>query len=301
MRIRAHTHRIRVVAFVLVVLGASLFAVTIRNAALVSKNTLGDFRIGGVAPDTPGENMAHPYSVVPPARFYVYLRHPDVRNAQCVYDECGRGGEIVATLRGWLHGSSLDDFNRAQLRLPPATKSFILIANADTVIVGIYPNADISDLPDILRKHPDLADFGMLKGVRQLGPIAVGAPLPFKPTHMFEGAEDMPDLTPRFYVYVVHETANSGGLCPYYECGTYVDAVYLTGGAFDAFDSGDGEILKKLGLSPSQVARREVTLVVVTDADGTVLSIHPNKDMRDIMTILTQHPDLADMRKLFLK
>lgn len=299
MRVRPRARSIVVLLLVFVAVASTGIAWNVGNRAYRAVSRLGGFEIGGAAPDIPGDNMAHPYGVVPPARFYVYLRHPDVRNAQCVYDECGRGGEIVATLRGWLHGSGLDDFNRAQLRLPRATKSFMLVADANAVTVGIYPNTDMADLPNILRKHPDLADFGMLEGVRQLGPLAVGAPLPFKPTNMFTDVTAETQKKPEFYVYVVHETVHSGEYCPYYECGAYIDMVYQAGGAFDAFDHDDPEIIKKFGLSPHQVARGEVTLVVVADADGKIVSIHPNKDMRDIMTILTQHPELADVRKLY--
>ena len=151
-----------------------------------------------------------------------------------------------------------------------------------------------------MKKHPDLADFGMLKGIRELGEVKVGGTLPFKPTHMFEDSKNVPEQVPRFYIYVVHETG-AGTYCPYYECGVYIDTVYIAGGAFDAFDHDDPEIIKKLGLSPHQVARGEVTAVIVADADGTVLAIHPNKDMRDIMTILSQHPALADLSKFYPK
>lgn len=273
----------------------SLVFVGLSRLLPASEAHIGDFKLGDRAPYIPGDELHHPYKIIPPSRFYVYIWQPGFLSAQCVYEECGSGGEIVATMRGWLWGTG---FEREWFHLPTSVASIIIVADANSITVGIYPNARLSDLEKILKKHPDLADFGMLKGIRELGGLRVGAPLPFKPTHMFEGNASVPQQTPGFYVYVVHETINSERYCPYYECGAYIDAVYILGGAFDAFDHDNPDIIKKLGLSPNQVARGEITLVVVADADGTVLSIHPNKDMRDIITILAQHPDLADMKKL---
>lgn len=286
-----------VVAVILTVFLVAALAQSSSRPLSVSK--IGDFKIGSPAPYKPGDEIAHPYGVVPPSRFYVYLWQPGIRNAQCMYDECGRGGEMVATLRGWLWGSGLDELDTEYYHLPHSVTSLVLVADANSVIVGIYPNAMLFDLERILKKHSDLANLGMLKGIRQLGPIAVGAPLPFKPTNMFADITAENQRRPKFYVYVVHETINSERYCPYYECGGYIDVVYQAGGAFDAFDHDDPESIKKFGLSPHQVARGEVTLVVVADADGTIVSIHPNKDMRDLVTILSQHPDLTDMEKIY--
>lgn len=284
---------------------AVFFAMVIVHsfAGPFSVSAMGDFRIGKSGPDKPGDELFHPYGLVPPSKFYIYVRQPGIPYAQCVYEECGRGGEMVATLRGWLWGSGLDGDSDSKIwladhQLPSSLTSLVIVADANASIVGIYPNADMSDVEKILKKHPDLADFGMLKGIRQIGEVMVGGPLPFKPTHMFEDSKNVPQQTPKFYVYVVHETG-AGSYCPYYECGAYIDAVYQAGGAFDAFDHDNPDIIKKLGLSPSQVARGEITAVIVADADGIITSIHPNKDMRDIFTILNQHPDLADTTKMY--
>lgn len=295
----AHIPPHRAVLFVSVCAFVLLAAWYGWGASFISRTKVGDFKIGDTAPFIPGEELAHPYDVVPPSRFYVYLWQPGIRNAQCVYDECGRGGEMVATMRGWLWGSGFDEYGMRHYHLPSSVTSLVLVADANSAIVGIYPNATLTDVEKILKKHPDLADFGMLEGVRRLGPIEVGAPLPFRPTDMFEDVTAEEKENPKFYVYVVHETISSEDYCPYYECGGYIDMIYATGGAFDAFDHDNPEIIKKLGLSPHQVARGEITLIVVADADGAVVSIHPNKDMRDILTILNQHPDLADMRKIY--
>lgn len=189
-------------------------------------SNIGDFKIGEPAPYRPGERISHSYGIVPPSKFYVYAWEPGL-SSQCVYEECGSGGEMVATLRGWLWGVDLSDTPREWYHFPSSLKSLIIIADTDSIIVGIYPNARLSDLEKILKKHPDLADFGMMKGIRELGGLRVGAPLPFKQTHMFEGVEGVPQQKPEFYVYVVHETINSERYCPYYECGAYIDAVYI--------------------------------------------------------------------------
>ncbi|MFY9462840.1 MAG: hypothetical protein WAP52_01500, partial [Candidatus Sungiibacteriota bacterium] len=128
--------------------------------------------------------------------------------------------------------------------------------------------------------------------VRRLGAIEVGAPLPFVPTG---GTRE----NPKFYFLIIHETIKELPYCPYYECGAYIGFIDMLGGSFHSFDHDDPEIIKQLGLSPSHVARGEVTAVIIADADARIVSIHPNKDMRDVFTILSQHPELADVAALY--
>ena len=297
MRPRTKTGNMLIGLLAFVAALIAVAAVYLWNETPISKNKAGSFRVGALAPYMPGDTLHHPYGIVPPSRFYIYVWQNGFRSAQCVYDECGKGGAVVAALRGWLWGTG---FEREWFQFSDAVSSVVLVADQRSHIVGIYPNATMFDVERILKKHPDLADLGRLEGVEQLGLISVGKPLPFTPDHIFADIEQSSPV-PRFYVYIVHETIHDTRYCPYYECGAYIDWIYHAGGAFNAIDHNDPEIITQLGLSPQQVARGEVTLVVIADANGTILSIHPNKDMRDIPYILMQHPDLADLSALFPK
>lgn len=260
-----------------------------RYSALASRTHVGDFEIGTLTPFVPGEELAHPYRVIPASLFYVYAWQSGLPT--CVYEECGDGGAMVATLRGWLLGTDLDEFVLEHYHLPPL-KSLVIIADRNSMIAGIYPDARISDVPGILKKHPYLANFSLLAGIRRLGALEVGAPLPFMPTGKTRE-------NPKFYFLIVHETVKEFPYCPYYECGAQIDLINSLGGSFHSFDHQSPEIIKQLGLSPDKVARGETTAVVLADADARVVAIHPDKDMRDIFTIISQHPELADVKGLY--
>ncbi len=282
-------------AIIVIFIGAvSLAAVLIvrgmRYSGFAARTQVGDFKIGTPAPFIPGEELTHPYHVVPPSRFYVYVWQPGLP-VPCVYEECGDGGEVVATLRGWLWGTDFDEFISEHYHLP-RLKSLVLVADRDSMIVGIYPDAQVSDIPRILKKHPELADFGLLAGVRRLGALEVGEPLPFTLTGKTRE-------NPNFLFLIVHETIEEYPYCPYYECGTKINLIGMLGGSFHSFDHDSPEIIKQLGLSSHQVARGEITAVIIADADARIASIHPNKDMRDVFTILKQHPELVDMQKIY--
>lgn len=44
-------------------------------------------------------------------------------------------------------------------------QSLVLVAQEDGALVGIYPNRGLKDVLPILRLHPDLADFSLLKDI----------------------------------------------------------------------------------------------------------------------------------------
>lgn len=255
-------------------------------------NEIGEFRLGDKAPFRPGEKIQHIYHRIPPSKFYVYVWSPNIEY-ECVYEDCGKNGEIVASVRGWLSGAGTFYEESVPLVNSSKVKSLILVADKNSRIVGVYPNKDMPDIPDILAKHKDLVDFDMLEGVKELDGLQLGSQLPFNPDNFIDQQfkEDVTD--PKFYIIVVHETVSDEHYCPYLECGSTLDTIYHLGGWFVDFDHKNPEIIKKLGLDPSQVAKGEITLVVLADENKKIVSIHPNKDMRDIYTVLSQHPDLA--------
>ena len=251
--------------------------------------SLGEFHLGCPATLKPGNKLLHGYKRIPPSRFYVEIWHKDI-HFRCILDECGPAGETVASLRGWLQGYGMEDSGYG-LPWPNFSeiKSLVLISDRDLKIVGIYPNVGINNLEAILRQHPGSADFDMLKGIDRLGNIKVGLPLPIDPKDYIRAAFAEDIKHPKFYVYLIHETVREFPWCPFYECGANIDYVYHLGGWFTDFDHNSREVVEKFGLNVSQVARGELTLVVVADQNARIISIHPDKDMRDLRMILRQH------------
>ena len=255
-------------------------------------NEIGEFKIGDDAPFKPGDEIQHAYRKIPPSKFYVYLWSPNIEY-ECVYEECGKNGEIVASLRGWLGGIGTSYEELVPLVNSSKVRSLIVVAGKNSKVVGVYPNKDMPDIRDILAKHKDLADFNMLEGVPELGDLKLNSFLPFNPSEYVRKKFREDIKKPNYYLIAVHETISSERYCPYYECGVFLETIFDQSGWFLDFDHNNPEVIEKLGLNPSQVARGEITLIVVAYKNQKIVSIHPNKDMRDIYTILSQHSDLA--------
>ncbi|MGK5094847.1 hypothetical protein WDW89_22905 [Deltaproteobacteria bacterium TL4] len=80
----------------------------------------------------------------------------------CVFEDCGIQGGVVECLGGWLSGDSTDQPTYTEtlgLDESDAT-SIIVVADQDSKIVGIYPNYTMQNLPEILKRHVNLLDFG---------------------------------------------------------------------------------------------------------------------------------------------
>lgn len=257
-------------------------------------NEIGEFRIGDDAPHKPGEEIK-PHEKIPPSKFYVYLWSPNIEYG-CVHEECGENGEIVASLRGWLEGTGTTYNELVPLVNSSPVKSLILVADKNSKVVGVYPNQDMPDMLNILAKHIDLADFKILEGIKELGDLKLNSPLPFDPAdyvmEQFKEEIEKPD----YYLIVVHETISDEHYCPYRECGVFLETIFNQKGWFISIDHKNPQIIEKLGLDASQVARGEITLIILADKNKKIISIHPNYDMRDIYTVLTQHPSLAKFK-----
>lgn len=258
-------------------------------------NEIGEFKIGDDAPFKPGEVIQHGYRKIPPSKFYVYIWSPSIEHG-CVYEECGRNGAMVASLRGWFEGIGTTYEELVPLVDSLKVKSLVLVADAKSTVVGVYQNKDIPDVLNILAHHKDLADFSMLEGIKELGDLKLGFPLPFDPTIYAREQFQKEIRNPNYYLVVIHETISDEQYCPYLECGIFLETIFDQSGWFIDFDHKNSEIIEKLGLNSGQVARGEVTLIVLADKNKKIVSIHPNKDMRDIYTVLAQHPDLAPFK-----
>ncbi len=72
----------------------------------------------------------------------------------------------------------------------------------------------------------------------------------------------------------------------------YIDEL---GGWFLTNDEDNSEMVKLFGLNQEEVLAGKSSLVILMDSKGVIRAIHPNKTMSDALTILSQHPDLADV------
>ena len=71
------------------------------------------------------------------------------------------------------------------------------------------------------------------------------------------------------------------------------------GGWFFSSDEENDAFPSLFGISREEVLRGESSLVVLTDSRGIIMALHPGKTLADTFTILSQHPDLAVLAKIF--
>ncbi len=258
-------------------------------------NEIGEFKVGDDAPFKPGEEIQESFKKIPPSKFYMYLWSPNI-DYGCVYEECGKNGEVVASLRGWLQGTGTTYSELVPLVNSSKVESLILVADKDSKVVGVYPNKDMPDILNILAKHKDLVDFKMLEGIKELGNLELNSMLPFDPANYAMSKLKEEIKTPNYYLIVVHETISDEGYCPYRECGVFLETIFEQKGWFISINHKNPEIIEKLGLDANQVAQGEITLIVLADKNKKIVSIHPNYDIRDIYTVLAQHPELAPFK-----
>lgn len=258
---------------------------------------LGPFVIGKEMPlhfrPGAGTVWAPPYEKIPYSKFYVFI----AKNNSCIWESCGMDGAVVQTLGGYLAGESLsqpviaEEFGFDNEEIRKRYKSVIIIGDQNAKIVGIYPNRGISNVLSILRLHPKIADFSLLNGVNEAGPLKIGELAPVAPYggQISEGKN--------FYVYAFSQNILAKGPCVSVAClgPGYFDYADEFGGWFAS--DGKLETVKAFGLDVDKLARGEVSLVVVTDKNLRIAAIHPGKIASDILTILRQHPELADLSR----
>lgn len=123
----------------------------------------GPLKLGEQAPCKPGDSTSYPFRRIPQSKFYIYVVEKDLPT-MCVFEECGPHGEIVECLGGWLSGDDQAEeavsFGLDEDMVRQGKASIIVVANQDSKIVGIYPNHTMQNLPEILKRHVDLIDFG---------------------------------------------------------------------------------------------------------------------------------------------
>jgi len=263
----------------------------------------GPLKLGGDMPLGPGHSTFYPYKTVPKSKFYVFIAEKDF---WCVFEDCGLDGAYIETMGGWLGGENLNQAEIAYMfgfdidRIEKKYHSVMVVGDADAKIVGIFPNKGMSDLLPVLRSYPKLADFNLIKGVNQFGPLKIGEKTPIKigdPTGYKPGiltnykCVNIPEDR-KFYIFAFQKGLTSRGFCAMFECQEQLrpDYVESLGGWFA--NTWSPENARKFGLDPDAVVRGDTSLVVVTDWSSRIVAIHPNKTTNDFLPILLQLPEL---------
>lgn len=303
--------------------------------AIAGVGTLGHIAVGEENVAGRGGFAFAPYYVIPPAKFYVTVVDSDI---WCSNEDCSLDGALIQTMGGWLQaektsgGSEIREEIGLDLPENKEIKTLVIISDGNNKIAGIYPHRGLKDVLSILRLHPDLADFSLLTGVQEFGALKVGQPAPLQPGDTLKRFGNKPEqysLThvptgKKFYLFSVQKRKYDmvGGKGPYRDEKPSVNeyACYLSGcrypepdpphdflfayiedlgGWFFSNDQDNSALPPLFGLSQEAVLNGESSLVMLVDSNGIIRSLHPGKTLSDALTILSQHPDLADVGGLY--
>lgn len=290
-----------------------VFVYSEQSMSAISARKFGPLAIGGDMISGYGDWTFAPHKTIPASSFYVAIVQDDY---WCSLEDCDLIGALIQTMGGWLEMTNEDVFPDIKEIVGfdseenENIKSIVIIGDSTSKIAGIYPNKGIKELESILRLHPELVHFDLLKGVHEFGSLRVGeqAPLqPGDPTGFQEGELSTFPYTripsgKKFYVFSIQKKLLGKGYCAFFECeppndyphGSYIEEL---GGWFSS--DGSAETARAFGLDPDHVAKGEKSLVVVTDSAGTIRAIHPGRTFADILGILSQHKDLVDVKEWY--
>lgn len=276
--------------------------IDVAYAKINGVDKFGPFRLGGKIPLGPGDGTFAPFKEIPESKFYIFIAK---KNFWCINEDCGPEGSLVKTMGGWLAGERINDGETSlifgfdqEFGLRDKHQSVIVVGDQNEKIVGIYPDKDMKDLIVILKQHPNLADFSVLKGKEEFGPLKIGQFSPLRPGDRIEGVLAQNSVTrigldKSFYVFAFQEEFMDKGFCYSFSCfgGGYFDYTADYNGWFSGHN--DPPTLERFGLKPKKVATGEQSLLVVTDKNGVIMAIHPNKTKEDVLSILWQLPQLV--------
>jgi hypothetical protein len=286
---------------------------------------LGPLKVGGRMVGGPGDGTFAPFIKIPTLqKFYVSIAEPDI---WCANEDCGLNGAMIQTLGGWLQvNNTYQPEVEASMGLDLAEnkhiKSLALIGDSKGTIVGIYPNKRLSDVMNLLPLHPDLMDFSFLNGVDGFGNLTVGELAPLKPGDSIGYVSDalakhsMSTIPKgkKFYLFALQKRKyDMVGIsdkheneyvclpqvgCRYPEPDPPHDFLFAAiedlGGWFMANDINNTKLIELFGLDPQEVESGKSSLVILTDSDGVIRAIHPNKTLSDAITILSQNLEVVD-------
>ncbi|MFH1030650.1 MAG: hypothetical protein V1770_05325 [bacterium] len=291
---------------------------------IVGIEKFGNLKIGGKTISGEGEHTFAPYMKIPHSKFYITVVQEGTR---CINEDCSIDGVFIQTMGGWLQMDNTrtdpETKNEAGFNLPENKniKSLVLIGDQNGRIAGIYPNRGLDDVIPILKLHPDLADFNLLKGVDKFGSFRIGELAPLKPddsiTHFSNKLAKFAERVPKdknFYLYSIekrkydivgmYERTENEYTCFISGC-RYPDPdpphdflfgiIDELGGWFLSNDQNNSEMVKLFGFNQEELLAGKSSLVILTDSKGVIRAIHPNKTLSDALTILSEHSDLADV------
>lgn len=299
----------------------------------------GPIKIGGKMPTGPGGSTFGPILEIPSdQKFYVDVIQQDLwcSNESCGLDGAivqTLGGWIEVESDYQPETKAMFGLDMQENK---NIKSVVIIGDENGKIVGIYLNKDYEDVLSILKKnHTDLANFDFLNGIDEFGKLKVGEYSPLKPgddiSYLFsDKARSSVSKIPnekKFYLYGIQKRKNivlgvdkiekvseeerekRGGYicflggCRYPEPDDPHDFLFAEidelGGWFLANDNDNIKMVELFGLNPEDVLSGKSSLVVLTDAKGVIVALHPNKTISDTITILSQHPDIVDIKELY--
>ncbi len=280
------------------------------QASLVSVKKFGLLALGGDHPLGYRSLTFYPEKNIPKSRFYVAVVEKDL---WCALEGCSLEGAHARMMGGWLQGENAENSQIADeigLNKYPDISSLVIVANGENKIVGLYPNNGLDDVNSILRLHPGLADFNLLKGVSEFGLLKVGSKSPVMPGDPTGYSPEHPSSYPythipknkKFYILSVNKKLLNRGYCAFYECETlaeYPNGTYIEelGGWFSSNET--PEVIQAFGLDPDRVSEGKQSLIVVADPSGIIVSIHPGRNITHILSILSSHKDLVDVEAFY--
>jgi hypothetical protein len=130
-----------------------------QSQGVVSVTNFGPLKLGGVSPYKAGDSTSYPTIKIPNAEFYVYVVAKDIP-VMCAARSCGIFSDLVVRMGGWITGDDQPEHCLAvgleEEEVWQGKSSVVVIANRNSRIIGIYPNSKTQNLPEILRRHPEL-------------------------------------------------------------------------------------------------------------------------------------------------
>lgn len=298
------------------------------NRSWENPSKIDSLTIGSKMPGGPGDTTFAPHLKIPAGqKFYVSVAEP---GTWCINEDCGVDGALIQTMGGWLqvedtYQATDEEFFGLDLPENKHIKSLVIVGNHEGRIAGMFPNRGLKDVLFILRFYPNLANFNFLNGINKFGILKVGGTAPLKPGDSIKSNElDKFSVTKipknkKFYIFALQKRKyDDVGIdepyenkyacilevgCRYPEPDSAHDFLFehieKLGGWFLANDKNNSAMIKLFGLETENVLSGKSSLVALTDAEGIIIALHSGKTMSDAITILSQHPELVDVRKLY--
>jgi hypothetical protein len=145
------------------------FTCAVSAQAPLGVSSFGPLQIGGLSPVQPGDPTAYPHKTTPRAKFYVLVVAKGLPT-MCTFEDCGPEGELVEALGGWITGDAQNETIHLaglnQTEVKQGRQSLVVISDKTRRIVGIYPNAQMSNLPSILEAHGFKSRTGSIRAPR---------------------------------------------------------------------------------------------------------------------------------------